>query len=237
MKEKVLKLLRDRSRPLIAASVSDMDLGMLDTGVLAAADLLELRVDLFGSFSDKHLSETFRKAGKYGKPLIGTIRSEKEGGKHHFSEQERLSLFGIIIEYADIIDVEAKSEILSDVIDMARERGSVLIASFHDFEKTPSYNELSEMVFSVKKKGADIVKIATMPRNSEDIEVMTRLTLQHSKDNIVTICMGESGLITRVFFPVIGSLFTFASVGEAKAPGQVSVVKLRELMEQLCKGI
>jgi len=44
------------------------------------------------------------------------------------------------------------------------------------------------------------------------------------------------GLISRLFFPSVGSLFTFASIGDSKAPGQIPVLELRKYMETLIEG-
>ncbi|RMG02225.1 MAG: type I 3-dehydroquinate dehydratase [Nitrospirae bacterium] len=44
--------------------------------------------------------------------------------------------------------------------------------------------------------------------------------------------MGEGALPSRVFFPMIGSLFSFGSIGEPKAPGQIPVTELRRLMNR-----
>ena len=104
-------------------------------------------------------------------------------------------------------------------------------------EATPSYSELSGCVKEYRSRGADIVKIATNAVNTDDLRSMTRLTLDYYQEGLITICMGKKGLITRVFFPIIGSLFTFASIGTPTAPGQVSAVELRRYMEALAGNI
>ncbi|NOY63801.1 MAG: type I 3-dehydroquinate dehydratase [Nitrospirae bacterium] len=217
-------------RPLIAASISDRELGLIDKTVLDSIDLIELRVDHFSKLSSEYISEVINKTKGFDKHLICTIRSTDEGGATHINDSERLRIFKEVAGLVDMIDIEAASEIFIDVLNIAKEKDKILIASIHNFDSTPSYRELEDTVLFNKSRGAHIVKIATMPQRREDIFSMTRLTVTYYRENIVTICMGQMGVITRVFFPFIGSLFTFASVGETKAPGQMDVRRLRELM-------
>lgn len=217
-------------RPLIAASVSDRELGLIDESALDLIDLIELRVDHFSNLSPEYISEVINKTKGFDKHIICTIRASNEGGATDINDSERLRIFNEVAGLVDMIDIEAASGIFSDVLDIAKEKDRILIASIHNFDSTPSYRELEDSVLFNKSRGAHIVKIATMPRRREDIFVMTRLTATYYGENIVTICMGQMGMITRVFFPFIGSLFTFASVGETKASGQMDVRRLRELM-------
>ncbi len=217
-------------RPLIAASISDRELGLVDKAVLDSIDLIELRVDHFSNLSPEYISAVTKKAKGFNKHLICTIRATDEGGAAHIDDSERLSIFNEVAGLVDMIDIEAASDIFIDVLNIVKENNKILIASVHNFHSTPSYRELEDTVLFNKSRGAHIVKIATMPKRREDILVMTKLTVTYFLENIVTICMGQMGMITRVFFPFIGSLFTFASVGETKAPGQMDVRRLRELM-------
>jgi 3-dehydroquinate dehydratase-1 len=41
------------------------------------------------------------------------------------------------------------------------------------------------------------------------------------KEPLVTLSMGEIGMLSRVAAPLFGSLFTYTFVGEAVAPGQL----------------
>jgi|Deesub1362A_J573_1020465.scaffolds.fasta_scaffold18618_2 3-dehydroquinate dehydratase-1 len=217
-------------RPLIAASISDRELGLIDKAVLDSIDLIELRVDHFSKYSSEYISEIINKVKKFNKYIICTIRSSDEGGATYINDSERLRIFNEVASLVDIIDIEAASDIFLDVLNIVKENNKILIASVHNFDTTPSYRELEDTVLFNKSRGAHIVKIATMPKRREDILVMTKLTVTYFLENIVTICMGQMGMITRVFFPFIGSLFTFASVGKTKAPGQMDVCRLRELM-------
>ncbi len=229
-------MIPDFKRPAIAGAASDSDLKYIQEDILRALDLIELRVDHFSDFSDVHIRDVFKEAGTLGKPLIATVRSTKEGGQREISDSERVRLFNLIKSSADLIDIEAGAEIFDKVMNIARNAGITLIASYHNFKETPTYNELSDFITEYRDRGADIVKIATTANSKDDLRTMTRITVDHHQEGIVTICMGVKGLISRLFFPSVGSLFTFASIGASKAPGQIPVLELRKYMEELIEG-
>ncbi|MEC4686481.1 MAG: type I 3-dehydroquinate dehydratase [Nitrospirota bacterium] len=226
----------DFKRPAIAGAASDSDLKYISEDILKALDLIELRIDHFSSLTDGHIVDVFKKAEALGKPLIATVRSTEEGGQRDISDSERIRLFNLTRNSTDFIDIEARAEIFDKVMNLARDAGITLIASYHNFEGTPSYDELSGFITEYRERGADIVKIATTANSKDDLRTMTRLTLDHYQEGIVSICMGVKGLISRLFFPSVGSLFTFASIGNSKAPGQIPVLELRKYMEALIEG-
>ncbi len=220
-------------RPGIAGSFSDSDAGILTCDDVDALDLIEVRVDLFSDLSAEYLLERLKEVSSLGKPLIGTIRSADEGGVGDLLPDERIRLFSVLSEWVDIIDIEIRSELFDNLLSLTREKSRYLLASFHDFDKTPPEGDLRGAMEDAYERGADIVKIATMVRSREDLMVLARLTLDYSEKGVVVIGMGERGVSTRVFLPMIGSLFTFASVGAEKAPGQIPVLELRRLMNRL----
>jgi len=223
----------DSKRPAIAGAASDRDLRHISAEELAAMDLIELRIDHFPDLSDEYIMDVFKEARSLGKPLIATVRATDEGGQRDIPDTERVRIFNTVRNLANLMDIEARAGIFDEVRGIARDAGITLIASYHNFNNTPSYDVLSGLIAEYREKGADIIKIAATANSNDDLRTMTRITLDHFQEGLVTICMGSNGLISRVFFPSIGSLFTFASVGESKAPGQIPVLKLRKFMETL----
>ncbi|NOX20474.1 MAG: type I 3-dehydroquinate dehydratase [Nitrospirae bacterium] len=221
------------NRPGIAASVSDSDIPLLKDDQLKSIDLIELRIDLFEDLSLDHIKGVFKKAEGFNKPLIATVRDVKEGGAKEIADSDRLNIYEAIADRASMIDVEIRSSILRDVKEVCKKGNTLLIASFHDFNTTPERDEIIEIINTARAAGADIVKIATRVENEKHIRLLTEITLMEYGKGIITIGMGQKGLITRVVFPVLGSLFTFASVGAPKAPGQIPVTELREIINRL----
>jgi len=50
--------------------------------------------------------------------------------------------------------------------------------------------------------------------------------------NISTFCMGVRGMLSRVFCVNHGSAYTYASIGEKTAPGQVSISEFVQLYKK-----
>ncbi|MBD3420999.1 MAG: type I 3-dehydroquinate dehydratase [Chitinivibrionales bacterium] len=178
------------------------------------ADLFEIRIDCFPvPFPEiiKYLVEVRKHVSA---PFIGTIR-QTDANRH-----ERLSMFKEILPCVESVDIEIDADINQQVISMAQDK--VKIISEHDFEKTPNDNALQALVYTAKRQGADIVKIAAMAQRREDVTRLLRFT-EDCRDNLVSIAMGEEGAVSRVIAPLFGSLFTYAYVTRPVAPGQLSL--------------
>ena len=192
------------------------------------ADLYELRVDAMESFDEIEKLKPF--AGK----LIITGRSKEEGGFREISDEERLKLFEEFIKIKPaFVDVEFKSKIAEDVIRLARERGVRIIVSYHDFEKTPSFEELKVLLEEMKKLKADVIKIVTFAKHYFDNVRIARL--YEYERNLIAFCMGEKGKISRALSLIL-SPFTYASLDEATAPGQLNVEDMKLLLALIGKG-
>ena len=86
----------------------------------------------------------------------------------------------------------------------------------------------------IAEKNPDIVKIATKARNHSDNLRMLNLIVGADRD-IIGICTGQEGRITRVYGPALGGYLTFASLSEEKSsdPGQLTVGELRQAWQLL----
>lgn len=218
--------------PRIAVSFGD---GVSDEEISEAEykglDIAELRIDQFKSHDPAHVIREARRFSKF--PTLATIRSKAEGGNWVRSDAERLTLFKKIIPEVDAVDIELSSEeILDAVIQMARAHKKVTLISYHNFELTPGMEELNSLIQKAKDRGCDIVKIAALARGQEDIKTLGDMTLHNTDKNIVSIAMGEKGTMSRVMFPALGSLFTFASMGKASAPGQLPFDEMVALIKK-----
>jgi 3-dehydroquinate dehydratase-1 len=131
------------------------------------------------------------------------------------------------------VDVEIASEIAGDVIRAARGAGKLAIASFHDFAKTPGAEALADVVGRGRALGANVVKIATKVADRNDVRSLARLLVDPSDIGLIVIGMGDAAIATRVLFPALGSLLTYAHAGNATAPGQIPLVEMQQLLRQL----
>jgi 3-dehydroquinate dehydratase I len=212
--------------PVVAASFTDADPPeLIEQAQALGVDVAELRIDRFTRTDAPHVLGVV--ASYEALPTLATIRSPEEGGAWQGSESERLALYRQIVPVVQGIDIELSSEvILAEVLETAHRLERITVLSFHDFSATPSRSVLDALVERGDVHGADVVKIAVTPRTREDIREMARFTLDHADRNIITICMGDLGRLSRVLFPALGSRLTFTHLGTASAPGQISAERM-----------
>ena len=168
-------------------------------------------------------------------PLLFTIRTEIEGGALSLSpEQYNRLLMTAACAGADLVDVEVfrqeKDEIQHLIAGLKKE-GCVTVASTHDFLKTDEDQVLLDRFQSMHETGADILKMAVMPRNEEDARRLLKVTdlvRQNYSEPLITMAMGELGVMTRITGWRYGSCLTFGTTGRQSAPGQLPVRILKE---------
>ena len=82
-----------------------------------------------------------------------------------------------------------------------------------------------------------MVKIVCWARTLEDnLKVLSLLAYAREKRQaIVTFCMGEKGRMSRIFAPLMGAAWTYASLNRkrASAPGQLTIFEMREIWKNL----
>lgn len=151
--------------------------------------------------------------------VIFTVRRREEGGNWRWGEAEREAMYRRLLELnPHYIDVEAESPIIGE---MAKIRGKTrLIASRHDFEKTPPLDELIQWAQKAAAVG-DVVKIVTYAREPGDGLRVLSLIGAVEKPTIA-FAMGPAGVYTRVAAAALGSPIIYVSLGEATAPGQLT---------------
>jgi len=206
----------------VVAAVSD-GVPFRDAELLLASgvDILELRIDTFSHCDTDHVAAETRRLSAL--PLLGTIRSAAEGGGWKGSGQERLALFRAILPHVGAVDIElASTDILDDVIAGAHTAGLAVVGSHHNFTATPPDPVLDAVVEAGGRAGADIVKVAARCNSPADLRRLAAFTLRHAHRSVVVIGMGPAGMLSRIFFPALGSLLTYTFLGAPSAPGQLN---------------
>jgi len=200
------------------------------------AELIEFRLDYLELIDYGELEKLLEKMKL---PVILTVRRKNEGGKFKGSEEARSKILRNLIDLRpDFIDVELSSPFLNeDFVDSAKKGGVKIIGSYHSFQDTPPTHVLLKKIDMAYRLGLDVVKIVTYAKEIEDNLIILSLHSAAEKYlremEIVTFCMGENGLISRVLCPLFGSKFTFASLGAPTAPGQINLQKMRQIQELL----
>lgn len=197
---------------------------------LKDAGWLEFRVDEFlKRFPEENLVRWL--SVKTSVNRIGTVRwkGEHQDKGLNVSEKKRLEIYKKIIAYVDYLDVEIKSSIAVDVADLARKHGKKVIASYHDFSKTPSCRNLEKIYREGRKLQPGIIKMAASVRSKDELFTLLAFTCRYADEfPLVVIPMGVPA-VERLMPLYFGSLFTYVSLEKQTAPGQISHKTLRVL--------
>jgi len=206
----------------------------------AGADLAEWRVDWFEEWTDpKQLIDALQaiRSGLGGLPLLVTFRTKAEGGQQWISCDQYEALYQTVLTsgQADLIDLELflDETVIRKLIHSAKEAGVTTVLSNHDFQKTPEREELRNRLKRMELLGADIAKLAVMPRSGSDVADVLAVTAACAEEMqcpIITMAMGGKGAISRMAGQIFGSAVTFAALEKASAPGQIPLHQLKEVL-------
>ena len=174
-------------------------------------------------------------------PLLLTFRTKKEGGEKAIDTKDykELNLRAGKTGYVDFIDVEifTGDDVVREIIDGAHAAGVRVIASNHDFFKTPAKSDIIYRLRKMQDMGADIPKIAVMPQSKRDVLTLLCATEEMVTDYadrpIITMSMAGTGVISRLCGEVFGSSMTFGAAKKASAPGQMGVNDLNTVLDLL----
>ena len=211
-------------------------------------DVVEWRVDWFDDvFATEKVLETAKELQEVLKdiPVLLTFRTSKEGGEKAIEADAyaELNKKAAATGLVDLVDVEAFTgdEVVKDIIEGAHAYGVKVVASNHDFDKTPDKDDIVGRLVKMQELGADIPKIAVMPQCKKDVltllEATREMAEEHADRPIITMSMAGTGLISRLCGEVFGSALTFGAVGKASAPGQMNASDLREILTLIDKSI
>lgn len=206
-----------------------------------ALDVVEWRVDWFeGVFDFEKVEDVLKelRAVLGETPILMTFRTSKEGGEKSIEPEDyaKLNIKAAQTGYVDFIDVEifTGDAIVTKIIDGAHAAGVKVIASNHDFHKTPEKSDIIYRLRKMQDMNADIPKIAVMPQNKKDVLTLLsateEMTSLYADRPIITMSMAGTGVISRLCGEVFGSSMTFGAAKKASAPGQMDVKDLETVL-------
>lgn len=204
-------------------------------------DMVEFRGDHFEAVREKaRLKEVLKMVrDRMGDTaLLYTFRTKEEGGEKTISYEEYAELLEFVADtgYVDAIDVEVykDEDETPALIQTLKKKGVAVIGSNHHFEGTPSKEKMLQLLIGMQQAGADIAKLAVMPKQPEDVMRLLNVTMQmkteYADTPVITMAMGKLGVISRLSGGLFGNSLTFASVARQSAPGQVEIETLREVL-------
>jgi 3-dehydroquinate dehydratase/shikimate dehydrogenase len=163
---------------------------------------------------------------------IATCRRAANGGKFKGAAAAELE----VLQKASasgfqLIDLELETAeaVKESELEKLRSRGTALLISYHNFQSTKDLDGTFDRILGFEP---EFIKIVTTARSLADNVLMMRF-LERKGDmaNLVGLCMGEQGIISRVLSVRAGSIFTFAAAtqGEETAPGQITARALCDM--------
>lgn len=173
-------------------------------------------------------------------PIVATNRPTWEGGDAP-GGTERLEALRTAVEHpaVEAVDVELESVESGEaeaVLAAARDHGTDVVVSTHDFEATPSASSCRSLLSRAGERG-DVAKLATTAGSPGDVLDLLEATLAATRagETVATMAMGEPGRHSRAVAPIYGSTIGYAPVDpeRATAPGQFDLATLADLVELL----
>jgi 3-dehydroquinate dehydratase-1 len=222
-------------RPLLKASwLAPKSVGVISSRAdLRAAlrlrsppDFFELRLDALVTDIDN----VERAISKLPAPLIITARHPLEGGANRLRTNERRALLLRFLPYAAYVDIELRFlRGFRPVLEAARSKQIPVIISFHDFQKTPSRNQLRAKERAALAAGAGIFKVAS--RTDSAAQLARLLAFFTGKQHALPVSamgIGKLGRTSRIALARSGSVLNYAHLGKARIAGQLDLLSLRK---------
>lgn len=205
-------------------------------------DIIEWRADYFRHASDTDqvldVIEAIRKETG-DMTMIFTLRSAREGG-HPGSLTDQHAIFlnaevcrKTAVEYVDC-ELGYGEDNIRYLREVARQNGKMIIGSYHDFTKTPGRDVILSKLAAAEKLGLDVAKVAVMPQSLEDVLTLLGTTLEAkglARIPLITVSMGQFGVISRIAGGLFGSSVSFAQGAAGSAPGQLPIDDLRTVLD------
>jgi len=197
---------------------------LMNTFAGLGVDIFEVRADLIGEPIDAVIDYVERVREEVQAPLIGTIRETDHNREHRAEWLTRLA------RYVDCVDIELGMPEWRSVADSVPESTLIMISE-HNFNETPDLAGLGGIVDRALEQNADIVKIAVMATCPSDVTRLMRFT-EDCDVPLVTISMGDIGVVSRIIAPLFGSLFSYGYLSKAIVPGQLSAEEIIRAMKE-----
>lgn len=188
-------------------------------------DFVEFRLDRV-----RDLTSLKDIAQKKGFPAIATDKSNRDPAA---SKKLLSKAASAGFEY---VDIDLASPLAKDTINQVKSHSAEVIASFHDFAKTPPASELNRVLDSQMKANGDICKIVTTARQPRDnLTLLSFVEERAAETRLVSFAMGSRGVPSRILSPLFGAEFTFAALTteERTADGQLSIDNIRSVWQIL----
>ena len=197
------------------------------TKALKNSDYAEIRFDFL---NPNAVPEALHLIKKDLRKCVSTLRPIREGGKFSGNEKNRISIIKLIAEYDPfLLDIEyntlRKNRNLQRYL---KNTDTSLLVSWHNFKQTPTVPVLKKKLLEMKKFSSNI-KIVTMARSVNDGSRILSLYNNNKNVKLIAFSMGNFGKMSRLLCLLLGSPYTYVSLGKPIAPGQFSLDEVKSI--------
>ena len=197
------------------------------------ADIIEWRADFLPKEAILQVAPAiFEKLA--GRELLFTLRTRAEGGEIDLDSAEYVQIIKDVAQLyqPEYIDFEyfSHKDVFEEMLDFPN-----LVLSYHNFQETPE--NMMEILSELTSLTPKVVKVSVMAHTEQDVLDLMNFTrgfkTLNPEQEYVTISMGKVGKVSRITSDVTGSSWSFASLDEASAPGQISLSSMKKIREIL----
>ena len=197
------------------------------------ADIIEWRADFLPKEAILQVAPAiFEKFA--GRELLFTLRTRAEGGEIDLDSAEYVQIIKDVAQLyqPEYLDFEyfAHKDVFEEMLDFPN-----LVLSYHNFQETPE--NMMEILSELTSLTPKVVKVSVMAHTEQDVLDLMNFTrgfkTLNPEQEYVTISMGKMGKVSRITSDVTGSSWSFASLDEASAPGQISLSSMKKIREIL----
>ena len=197
------------------------------------ADIIEWRADFLPKEAILQVAPAiFEKFA--GRELLFTLRTRAEGGEIDLDSAEYVQIIKDVAQLyqPEYIDFEyfSHKDVFEEMLDFPN-----LVLSYHNFQETPE--NMMEILSELTSLTPKVVKVSVMAHTEQDVLDLMNFTrgfkTLNPEQEYVTMSMGKVGKVSRITSDVTGSSWSFASLDEASAPGQISLSSMKKIREIL----
>ena len=218
--------------PIMLTEIAELE--KVSVSDYRTADIVEWRADFLSADEILEMAPKFFEKFKESKILF-TLRTVREGGNIQVSEKKYLQILKEILTYNPAyIDVEFFTH--GPSFAALKDFRDKMVLSYHNFDEVPS--DLTNRLIKMHEEGTAFVKVAVMPERECDVldllQITRDMTLEYG-DHFISMAMGDLGRLSRISGYLTGSCWTFASLENSSAPGQISLKETEYILDILEK--
>lgn len=196
-------------------------------------DFFEVWVDYIKDIDEDFIRRLINQLG--GRLLV--VFRRKNLDKMKLSFRKRLEIISSLENSDSLIDLDIAAQ--KKELDCIQKQNIKIccIASYHNYQQTPSNRKLRGVIQGMAKYQPKIYKVSTFCQTNEDVIRLLQLLLQLKQKRLkyIILGMGEFGILTRLFGTLWGNEMIFAPIEKSgqSAPGQLTKKQLETIFNIL----